>query len=527
MKKIILTTVLLISLVTSLHTQNYYLVNHSFENLVGTSPSGHSYNGFKWNNLGPSWYPFHGSPRSEFNGFNNINAQDGNRFAHTWHKLKHHGQWERTGQSFYMYYPMSKGLTYTVSFWMKTQGHFDHVYLLATNDAVTNTQPLSNLNNDMDVNLSGSINTIFPNNGVQLVGNVTYHSPNQWKKKTFTFIADKDYHQLVFMPYLDIPTWNFGYQTMNLYIDNVSISGSLAPGRVELALNGFNANQHIGIAICDGEEVILDGKGTIDNFLPLNYFIQIYKQNDNGTKTLWYDRWFNGIPNKPINLSQIYPHGFSAAEGTTSEYNVKLAINANPTNAWIERTLRVIVNGGPSFNFGLNLIQEPGDTTTREVKNLVPSNGVYSYKWYRGSTASGNVISTNKKIYITKNFAGNYPYTVEVTNSITGCKTIKTTTVVYRTVVSTPVITEKSKENTIDTAQDNEDVIIYPNPTKSILNIKSKENFDWVKILDINGNTLLTSKQRKLDLTKFKKGVYLVNIYSNNKLISQKKIIKE
>ena len=104
-------------------------------------------------------------------------------------------------------------------------------------------------------------------------------------------------------------------------------------------------------------------------------------------------------------------------------------MNSGPSNSWFEKQQKIIVHGGPSFNFGMNVITTPGNATSRKVHGLPNTN--FSYQWHEGTSTNSPVISTANQIYIYKNTAGNYPYTVTVTNNITGCTTTKTTYVLY------------------------------------------------------------------------------------------------
>lgn len=77
----------------------------------------------------------------------------------------------------------------------------------------------------------------------------------------------------------------------------------------------------------------------------------------------------------------------------------------------------------------------------------------------------------------------------------------------------------------------NSDIIVYPNPAKSIINIISKngKTFD-LKIFTLFGELVktikLNSELKTIDISKLKAGIYLLVIRKNDKII-YKKLIKE
>jgi M6 family metalloprotease-like protein len=75
---------------------------------------------------------------------------------------------------------------------------------------------------------------------------------------------------------------------------------------------------------------------------------------------------------------------------------------------------------------------------------------------------------------------------------------------------------------------DNDDINIFPNPTKSKINIISdiNENIDSVEIINIDGKSILTTKNATIDISNLNQGAYIVKIKTNNKTYS-KTIVKE
>jgi hypothetical protein len=73
----------------------------------------------------------------------------------------------------------------------------------------------------------------------------------------------------------------------------------------------------------------------------------------------------------------------------------------------------------------------------------------------------------------------------------------------------------------------NLDFSIYPNPTSGIINISEFSNINEISILDLNGKVLKTisdvrSTQGQINVEELTKGIYFLNIVSNN----QNQVIK-
>jgi hypothetical protein len=85
-------------------------------------------------------------------------------------------------------------------------------------------------------------------------------------------------------------------------------------------------------------------------------------------------------------------------------------------------------------------------------------------------------------------------------------------------------------ESTVGIAEKNENINIYPNPSNGIINVSFDNNQKRnISIKDINGKLIISkavSSSTKIDFTEYGKGVYLIDIHSNNKIISKKVTIK-
>lgn len=70
-----------------------------------------------------------------------------------------------------------------------------------------------------------------------------------------------------------------------------------------------------------------------------------------------------------------------------------------------------------------------------------------------------------------------------------------------------------------------EQVTIFPNPSNGEINISTDLTVESVSLITLNGQIVLTSSSKKLDLTTFPSGVYFLNIQTNKGIVV-KKILK-
>jgi hypothetical protein len=68
--------------------------------------------------------------------------------------------------------------------------------------------------------------------------------------------------------------------------------------------------------------------------------------------------------------------------------------------------------------------------------------------------------------------------------------------------------------------------LIYPNPTSDYVYLSGITGISYSKIYDITGKLLQSTSEKKIDLSSYPNGIYIVNIRSNNKAITHS-IIKK
>ncbi|MCR5589885.1 MAG: choice-of-anchor J domain-containing protein [Bacteroidales bacterium] len=78
----------------------------------------------------------------------------------------------------------------------------------------------------------------------------------------------------------------------------------------------------------------------------------------------------------------------------------------------------------------------------------------------------------------------------------------------------------------IESAENDANVAIYPNPVRNMLNVEG-ENVKNVEIIDVNGRVVLNSNRAgQIDMSELSDGVYMVRVMSENG-VSTKKIVKK
>lgn len=74
-------------------------------------------------------------------------------------------------------------------------------------------------------------------------------------------------------------------------------------------------------------------------------------------------------------------------------------------------------------------------------------------------------------------------------------------------------------------------VKVYPNPAKDYLNFQSKETVNRFEIYDQNGRNVISSKsmlsKNAIDIRNLVPGVYIINVFSNKRLVSSSKFVKQ
>lgn len=101
---------------------------------------------------------------------------------------------------------------------------------------------------------------------------------------------------------------------------------------------------------------------------------------------------------------------------------------------------------------------------------------------------------------------------------------------IYNYALSQADVTSLYTNNTLastDFNQDNLEVALYPNPVRDFLKIETVLQIKSVEIYNIQGQKVLSSNQKQIDVTHLPSGVYMVRIADTSNKVSLKKIIVE
>lgn len=80
----------------------------------------------------------------------------------------------------------------------------------------------------------------------------------------------------------------------------------------------------------------------------------------------------------------------------------------------------------------------------------------------------------------------------------------------------------------IEDIENQQDIVVFPNPTNGIFTTNSTQQINTIEVFNNLGQTVyskkVTSKNTTIDLTSFPKGLYLVQLKTNNKVVTKKMI---
>ena len=184
--------------------------------------------------------------------------------------------------------------------------------------------------------------------------------------------------------------------------------------------------------------------------------------------------------------------------GTASAVNVNISNEMDAFLDWgtviplaASNPFNLSINSSNILNFKFTNIYLPNSSADEPG-----SHGWVVYKIKPKSTFGvGNVIHNTAKIY----FDYNAPV---ITNT-------------YPTQISTSLATNELK---------NKEITIYPNPAKDKIFIRDLKNIMGTKIYDATGKLLQTSKTNSalIDVSDLPKGIYFIEVLSNNKFFKSK-----
>ncbi len=178
----------------------------------------------------------------------------------------------------------------------------------------------------------------------------------------------------------------------------------------------------------------------------------------------------------------------------------------------------------------INIETEPFNLTVNEGENalfgIVVTGDVKTYQWHKGNSPLTN----------DTHLSGTDTDTLLISNVVeqdTGMYKCIITDMCYENETSTNEVqlTVNKTSTGLDVPESN-GIIIYPNPNKGIFNIvNSKNQIEMIKIYDLEGkliylNNNVNTKTTRIDISSYNKGVYIMEIVKNKKIIRSKLIVQ-
>lgn len=101
---------------------------------------------------------------------------------------------------------------------------------------------------------------------------------------------------------------------------------------------------------------------------------------------------------------------------------------------------------------------------------------------------------------------------------------------IYNGALSDSQVSNLYSNNTLsntDFQQNNLQVSLYPNPVRNVLNIQLESEIKSVELYTIQGQKIMQSKNKEIDLSYLNSGVYMIRVEDENNGIVTKRIVKE
>jgi hypothetical protein len=207
------------------------------------------------------------------------------------------------------------------------------------------------------------------------------------------------------------------------------------------------------------------------------------------------------------------PYILTLNPGSTTTYAITSFSDGNACVNTVDGNFTITVNPLPVVSITADSTLCAGQSITLTAT----SEGDVNYSWNPGNQTTSSITVDTTGIGFNSR-----TYTVDVTNNVTGCSNVASSTVSFEDCSGFDEITGF-------------DVMIYPNPSKGIFTIKTKaakaQLFN-LEIYDINNklvykqDNLLINAETKVQTTKLTDGVYTLYLKNKDKSYSSKLVIK-
>lgn len=217
------------------------------------------------------------------------------------------------------------------------------------------------------------------------------------------------------------------------------------------------------------------------------------------------------------------PNDKTCLEGTT--------ITPNMVGDYVHYLIRFENNG--TANAQNIVVKDIIDTSKFDINTLIPIKGSHNFET--------RIANTNKVEFIFQNI--NLPFDDANNDGYVAFKIKTKTNLVIGDAFSNlaniyfdynfPIVTNNyttAIQNTLSIEENNfsNDISVYPNPVKNILQFKTETTVIKVEIYDITGRILSSNSinENKIDLSELKTGNYILRLYTEKDIMNTK-IIKE
>ncbi len=246
-----------------------------------------------------------------------------------------------------------------------------------------------------------------------------------------------------------------------------------------------------------------------------------------------YTASINGLTDETPNdnsatLNQIVVNSYDPNDKTCL---VGTTITPSMVGNYVHYIIRFENNG--TANAQNIVVKDIIDTNKFDINTLIPIKGSHNFETRISSTNKVEFIFQNINLpFDNANNDGYVSFKIKTKPNLVIGNTFSNSANIYFD-YNFPIVTNNyttTIQNTLG-LQENDfinNISVYPNPVKNILNFKTEHNISKVEVYDIAGRILSSNSisENKIDLSNLKTGNYILKLYTEKGIINTK-IIKE
>jgi Leucine-rich repeat (LRR) protein len=224
-----------------------------------------------------------------------------------------------------------------------------------------------------------------------------------------------------------------------------------------------------------------------------------------------------------IVVNSYDPNDKTCLEGTT--------ITPSMVGEYVHYLIRFENNG--TANAQNIVVKDMIDINKFDINTLIPIKGSHNFETRISSTNKVEFIFQNINLpFDDANNDGYVSFKIKTKPNLVVGNTFSNSANIYFD-YNFPIVTNNyttTVQNTLGIQENNfiNNISVYPNPVKNILNFKTEHNISKIEVYDITGRILSSNsvRENKIDLSELKTGNYILKLYTE-KGIMNTKIIKE